>query len=146
MPRDIESQVNSLDNVYLYDIDDLQLVVAANISEREKEIPLVEAIIKKYQKSYLNWYNSLEMVPTIVSLRQKMEDIRISELSRLNSKLSRMSSEDQEQVDILTKSIINKILHEPVTILKQQAEESDGYLYVEVLGKLFNLNTNNPEK
>ncbi len=146
VPRDIEAEVNSLDNAYLYDIDDLQMVVAANIKEREKEIPLVEAIIHKHLKAFLGWYSSLDMVPAIISLRRKLDNIRESEIARSSSSLAKLPPELREQVEILTKSIINKILHDPVTELKKQAEHSNGYAYVEALGKLFNLKIDHQEK
>lgn len=139
VPRDIDPSVNDLDNVYLYDIDDLEGVVQANLRERKKEAERAEAIVEKEVAHFLSWLKSLEVVPTIVSLRRKLEAIREAELEKTLNRLPHLTPKEREVIAALTVSLINKILHEPMTELKRQAASRDGYLYTTVLRKLFSL-------
>jgi len=139
VPRDIDPEVNQIDNVYLYDIDDLEAVAAANKREREREAERAEAIIDKEVLAFSFWLRSLDVVPTIVSLRKKVEEIRQGELERHNSKLASLSPEQREVVSALTTAIVNKILHYPLTELKRCATLKNGHFYVEALRRLFKL-------
>jgi len=139
VPRDIDPSVNDLDNVYLYDIDDLEGVVQANLRERQKEAERAEAIVEKEVAHFLSWLKSLEVVPTIVSLRRKFEAIRAAELEKTLNRLPHLTPKEREVIATLTVSLINKILHEPMTELKRQAASRDGYLYTTILRKLFSL-------
>lgn len=146
VPRDIEPTVNEIDNVYLYDIDDLQTVVNANIKGRMKEAVKAEAIIEKEVGQFSSWLSTLEVVPTIVSLREKMEEIRQTEFKKTLSKLTSISDKEKEILNKLTSSIVNKILHDPLIVLKKQSESDNGTIYVEVARKLFKLDAFNSDK
>lgn len=143
VPRDIDPAANEIENVYLYDIDDLEGVVQANVRERRKEAERAEAIVEKEVASFSSWLHSLGVVPTIVGLRRKMEAIKEAELQKTLSRLSHLSPEEQEAIAALTQAIINKILHEPMIELKRLATLQDGHLYARALQKLFGLDEEN---
>ena len=139
VPRDIEPEVNQIDNVYLYDIDDLQGVAEANLKERQREAELAELIIDREVGNFLRWLKSLEVVPTIVTLRRRLEEIRETELEKAMARLQDLTPGQQEVVRTLAHSIINKILHHPTTELKRQSVHRDRHLYVNALRRLFGL-------
>lgn len=139
VPRDVDPEANALDNVYLYDIDDLQAVVAANLETREREAVRAEAIVDREVGHFLVWLRSLEVVPTIVSLRERFEAVRRAELERALPRMGDLTPEQREAVSALTASIVNKILHQPMSELKRQAASSDGRLYASILRALFRL-------
>jgi glutamyl-tRNA reductase len=141
-PRDIESNVGEIENVYLYNIDDLQKVADENIKDREKEAQKAEAIVQAEVMKFVRWYQSLEMTPTIVSLREKFEEIRKKELEKTLSLHPDLSDKEKQSLEALTSAIINKILHHPLTLLKQKDEEAMADLYLDALRTLFQL----PEK
>ena len=139
VPRDIDAAVNDIDNAYLYNVDDLQAVVNTNIKERGKEAEKAEAIIMNEVGTFRKWLNSLQVVPTIVSLRHKIDGIRESETERVLAKLTNLSDEDKRQVKALTNAIVNKILHRPQTVLKEASHTEEAGLYLEVTRKMFDL-------
>lgn len=139
VPRDIDPELNKLDNIFLYDIDDLQQVVAQNLVERQKEAQRGEQIIEHEVDRFLERAKSLEVVPTIVSLQARLEEIRAMELERLHGKLGALSPEQQQAVEALTRGIVNKILHDPITQLKSAAQEPDSRKIVDIVRKVFNL-------
>ncbi len=145
VPRDIDPKVNEIDNVFLYDIDDLKEVVNTNIQERAKEIPKVEFIIVQEQSNFFSWYNSLDVVPTIVLLRKEMEDIRQKEFDKILGKLKNLTESDKNLINAMSKAIINKLLHKPIIKLKEASGEKDEYLYSSVVRELFDLKENNIE-
>ncbi|MBI5206194.1 MAG: glutamyl-tRNA reductase [Candidatus Firestonebacteria bacterium] len=125
VPRDIDPTVNEVDNIFLYDIDDLKEVVTTNIQERAKEIPKVEAIIAREQTNFETWYNSLSIVPTIVLLRDELEDIRLKEFDKTINKIKSLSESDKNLINAMSKAIVNKILHKPILRLKKASEEKN---------------------
>ncbi|MFH1287303.1 MAG: glutamyl-tRNA reductase [bacterium] len=139
VPRDVEEEVNTIDNVYLYDIDDLKVVVESNLKERAKEIPKVEAIVEKEKHNFFAWFNSLEVVPTIVLFKNRVEDIRKNELEKIINRLGHMNEKDKSLIEALTVGITNKILHLPITQLKKAVQENSGYVYADALRYLFGL-------
>ncbi len=139
VPRNIDPEINNIANVYLYDIDDLEKVVAVNIKERQKEAIKAEEIVKREVRQFCQGLENLEVVPIIKSLKEKMEGIRKKELEKSLSRLKELSPEQKEALEALTSSIINKILHDPITQLKKQESGEDDSLYLEVTRKLFNL-------
>lgn len=142
VPRDIDPAVNEIDNVYLYDIDDLEGVVAAHRQAREQEAAQAELLIEREVASFQRWLQSLEVVPTIVTLRRRLEEIREAELAKALGRLPDLSPAQQEVVKTLAQGIINKILHHPTTELKRQSVNRDGLLYVSALRRLFGLRDN----
>jgi glutamyl-tRNA reductase len=139
VPRDIDPQVNTIDNVYLYDIDDLQEVAAANMKNRQHEARKAEAIVATEVEQFCRWYQSLELVPTIVSLQEKMEEMRKKELEKTLSALPKCSDKERRAMEALSEAIVKKILHGPITLLKKQGRNSEGESYVDVVKKLFRL-------
>lgn len=139
VPRDIEPEVNNLENVYLYDIDDLQTVVSANMKERQKEAEYALQIVRDEASKFENWIESLSAVPTIVELRNRAEDIRRAEMQKALGKLSHLSEEDKSSIEYLTSSIINKILHKPTVNLKEKTQSKEGHIYLKAIRHLFHL-------
>jgi glutamyl-tRNA reductase len=138
-PRDVEPKVGDIENVYLYNIDDLQKVANDNIQDREKEAQKAETIVKDEVIKFVNWYQSLEVTPTIIALRKKFEEIRDKELAKTLSIHPNFSEKERQSLEALTSSIINKILHDPLTLLKQKNEEAMADLYLDTLCTLFGL-------
>ena len=139
VPRDIEPDVNDLENVYLYDIDDLQIVVAANMKEREKEAENAMNLIRYEVAKFNNWIESLDAVPTIVEIRKNAEVIRKEEIEKTLKKISHLSEGDKQIIDQMSGSIINKILHKPTIKLKQKSQSQDGHIYLKAIRHLFHL-------
>lgn len=137
VPRDIDPAANEIDNVYLYDIDDLEGVVQANLRERLLEAERAEALIDREVSKFARWLGSLTVVPTIVAMRKKMESIRLEELRKVLAKMPDLTPEERQAVSSLTSAIVNKILHDPMTELRRQSALEDGHLYVNVLRRLF---------
>jgi glutamyl-tRNA reductase len=145
VPRDLDPEINRVRDAYLYDIDDLQHVVEQNRSEREKEAQHAERIVEQELASVNDWLRSLEVVPTIATLREAVEDIRRGELERLGNRLSDLTDEQRAQVDMLTASIVNKILHVPTVKMKEVAGRDQCYLYVDAVRTLFDLDAEEAE-
>ena len=141
VPRDLDPEINRVRDAYLYDIDDLQHVVEHNRHEREKEAQHAERIVEQELASVNDWLRSLEVVPTIATLREAVEDIRRGELERLSNRLSDLTDEQRARVDMLTTSIVNKILHVPTVKMKEVAGRDQCYLYVDAVRTLFDLDT-----
>jgi len=140
VPRDIDPLVNHLDNVYLYDIDDLQEVVAHNIASRKNEALQAERIVQEEAVKFRNWMNGLEVVPTIVALRNKIEDIRQGELKKAGPVLQELTPEQQKAIEAMSQAIINKILHDPITFLKRPGDPFQVSKQADLTQKIFNLN------
>jgi len=139
VPRDIEPAAGDIDNVYLYNIDHLQEVVDENVRGRLTEARKAEDIVAEEVLRYEEWQNTLEVVPTIVSLREKVDGIVQGEMDRVAAWLEGLSEADRERVHILASSIVNKILHDPITGLKEESQDSAATPYAEALRRLFRL-------
>jgi glutamyl-tRNA reductase len=139
VPRDVDPTINEIDNVYVYDIDDLQGIVESNKEERKKEVQKAEEIVAQGVEAFNRWLSSLEAVPTILALRNRLEEIRKREVDKTLSLLKNASAEERKALDLLTNSIINKILHHPISLLKHQESRGHGKLYVEMTRKIFHL-------
>lgn len=139
VPRDIEPEVNDLENVYLYDIDDLQNVVNANIQEREKEAESAMVIIRSEVSKFNNWVETLDVVPTIIELRKRAEAVRRQEIEKTFKKMPHLSDGDKNSLHQMTTSIINKILHQPTVNLKKKTQTSEGRTYLKAIRDLFHL-------
>lgn len=138
VPRDVDPAVGQMENVFLYDIDDLQSAVAANLREREKEIGKVQAIVDEEAATFVAWLRCQEVVPTIVALRDRLEQIRQGELARYGARLS-LGERERNAVEALTQAMVNKILHGPTVRLKAQANDGACGLYVDAVRALFDL-------
>jgi glutamyl-tRNA reductase len=138
VPRDIDPAAGEIDNVYLYNIDHLQEVVDANLAVRQTEAIKAEGLVMEEVTAFEGWFNSLEVVPTIVALRQKAEGILKGELERA-SWLGTMKEEDRSRVEGLARAVVNKILHDPTTGLKEESQERDALPLVAAIRRLFRL-------
>lgn len=145
VPRDIDPDVNRIDNVYLYNIDDLQGIVEINRAERIKEAARAEHIISAEALKFDAWLRTLEVVPTIVSLREKAEQIRKAEIHKTLSQLDSLSGGEIEAINVLTRSVVNKLLHDPILFLKRISTRSRKDFYLDVARKLFRLDEDQPE-
>jgi len=137
VPRDFSPKIRDIENVFLHDIDDLNVIVDKNITKRKAEIPKAEKIIKEEVKNFTDWYKSLEVTPIIKMLREKFEIIRKSEFEQHKKKFSK---EDWEQLDLFTKHIIKRLLHYPISKMKTFNE--DPYIslqMIDAINELFEL-------
>jgi glutamyl-tRNA reductase len=139
VPRDIDPAAGEIDNVYLYNIDHLQDVVDANREGRRAEAMRAEAIVEEEVAAFEAWFNALKVVPTIVSLRERMEAIMQGELERSAAWIKGLDAQEQERIGMLAASIVNKILHDPITALKEESLERDELPYVAAVRRLFRL-------
>ena len=139
VPRDVEPSVNDIENAYLYNMDDLQQVVNQNIQDRELEARKAEAIVEEEVTQFVRWYQTLDVTPTIIALRKKFEGIRKKELEKMLSLHPNLSEKEKKSLEALTAAIVNKILHEPLTLLKQDQKNGASDLYLDTLQVLFGL-------
>ncbi|KUG23619.1 glutamyl-trna reductase [hydrocarbon metagenome] len=139
VPRDIEPAASALENVYLYNIDNLQDIVDENMHIRKKEAIKAEAIIDEEVTRYMNWQRELESVPTIVSLRNKAGEIVQAEMEKASGWMQNLDKEDQEKIDNLVNSVVNKVLHAPVTVLKEESSDISSRDIVAAVRRLFRL-------
>jgi glutamyl-tRNA reductase len=145
VPRDIDPEVNRIDNVYLYNIDDLQGIVEMNQAERLKEATRAEHIIAAEALKFDGWLRTLEVVPTIVSLREKAEQVREAEVRKTLSQLGSLSDEEVEAIEVLTQSVVKKLLHDPILFLKRTSNRARKDYYLDVTRKLFHLDLDRSE-
>ncbi|MEA3464527.1 MAG: glutamyl-tRNA reductase [Thermodesulfobacteriota bacterium] len=145
VPRDIDPRVNDINNVYLYDVDDLQGVVNANMKERHKEAEQAEEIVEHEIGQFQSWMAGLDVVPTIVALRQQIDELRQAELEKTFSSLKHLSDGDRKTIVAMSSALTNKILHPPTKVLKQAQQESNAQQYVDALQVLFDLEIAAPE-
>jgi len=139
VPRDIDPLVNELDNVFVYDIDDLGQVVEANKKQREREAVWAEEIVQEEVQRTMRRLASRDLVPTIVALEDRLNAIREGELERYNGRLGNLTPEQRQAVDALTRGIMNKILHGPITELKSEAGQPEQAALVRLVRKIFGL-------
>ncbi|MDZ4164499.1 MAG: glutamyl-tRNA reductase [Smithellaceae bacterium] len=139
VPRDIDPRAGDLENVFLYNIDNLQEIVDENFQQRNVEAQKAQGIIDEEIAYYLAWLGSLGVVPTISSLRAKFDGIMKGELERSSSWLGRMGEENRRQVEILLASVINKLLHDPVVTLKEESGDNGAAAYIAAVRRLFRL-------
>jgi glutamyl-tRNA reductase len=139
VPRDVAPDMAKLDGIFTYDIDDLQQAVSSHVADRRKEAELAEAIIATEVERFEARQHTLDVVPTIVSLQDHLETIRQAEIDRVRARLGRLTPDQEIAVEALTRGIINKVMHTPITTLKTAAKESEATTIVDVVRKLFNL-------
>lgn len=137
VPRNVEPSINQLDNAFVYDIDDLGQVVEANKKQREREAVWAEEIVQEEVQKAMRRLASREIVPTIVALEQTLETIRENELERYHGRLNGLTLEQREAVEALTRGILNKILHGPITELKSGVGRPEQSSLVNLIRKIF---------
>ena len=139
VPRDVDPEVSEIEQVFLYNVDDLQSIVQENLARRGAEIARAEAIVDEELSRFTAWQRSRRAIPTVVALRQRFEDIRLAELRRLDSRLSGLPPETRARIDEVTRLIVEKLLLEPTEQLKALPDAETQAAYTEALGRVFRL-------
>jgi glutamyl-tRNA reductase len=139
VPRDVEEAVETLDDVYCYDIDDLKQVVDANLRERAREAQRAEALVEREVAKFTERLRDVEIVPTIVSLRERLEGIRLAELRRALARVPDATPETREAMEALSSGIVNKILHAPISKLRESGRAGAGRSWTTLVQELFGL-------
>jgi glutamyl-tRNA reductase len=147
VPRNFDPRLNDLENVFLYDIDDLQHVIEGNKDEREREALKAEAIVAEEVEAFWQWFSGLEVTPTIVALRERAEAIRQRELEKTLASLKDLSPHAQKAVESLSTGIINKLLHPQITYLKNvgRGGETGEAVDLATLRRILGLDEDNDE-
>jgi glutamyl-tRNA reductase len=145
VPRDIDPKVNELENVYLYNTDDLQCVVESNLRQRAAEAGKAEEIVNQEIARFFTWLSALDITPTIVALRSRFDEIRQTEMAKTLAVWKDLPPEGEKRLEALTSAIIGKLLHTPLTVLKQNRQGNRNDLYVDALRQLFGLETEAPD-
>lgn len=140
VPRDVDPQVGQIANVYCYDIDDLQSVAKANARERETEALSAQRIVEDEVARFVRWKHSDSVKPVLKALRQHVNALGQQELERLLGHLTHLSDADVTALQAMVQGLVNKLLHQPSTRLKELGEDLNGQVYAEALNELFGLN------
>ena len=143
LPRDVEPEVGELDDVFLYDLDDLSRVVEGALEQRRSEVALAEGIIEQGVEEFLAWYRGRDVVPVIRALRGRAEMLRVQELERARRALRDLSPEQFDAVDALTRQLLAKLLHDPTTRLREAAAEGRNGEVADLARYLFSLREDN---
>ena len=139
VPRDVDPSLASIDGCFVYDVDDLEAVVSTSLDGRRAEAVAAERIVAAEAERFHVWQASLAVVPAIASLRAQAEEIRASELARVEARLGRLTESERAMVDTVTAQIVAKLLHLPTVRMKEAAVTADGLIYAEVVRHLFGL-------
>jgi glutamyl-tRNA reductase len=139
VPRDLDPAIQELDDCYLYDIDDLEAVVAHSLAGRRREAERAEAIAAAEAERFRDWQASLDVVPAIASLHARAEQIRMTELAKLEGRLGRLTEAERRAVESVTAQIVGKLLHLPTVRMKEAAVTADGVVYADAVRHLFGL-------
>src|SRR5208283_5323211 len=125
VPRDVDPEMNKIDGIFVYDIDDLQQVAAAHMEERSREAVDAETLIAAEVERFHLRRRTVNAAPAIVALQRKAEEIRVAEIERFHSRLGSLTAEQLAAVEVLTRGLVNKFLHPPMQAFKQAAREGD---------------------
>jgi glutamyl-tRNA reductase len=139
VPRDVDPEMNKIDGIFVYDIDDLQQAVSSHVADRKKEAEKAEAIVNGEVDKFHARLQTLDVVPTIVSLQDHLETIRQAEIDRVRGRLGSMTTDQELAVEALTRGIVNKIMHTPISTLKTAARDPESTTVIELVRRLFNL-------
>jgi len=144
VPRNIDPEINDLDNVYLYDVDDLQGTVDTNILERQKEAKKAEDIIEEEIETFRKWLSSLDSVPTVIALREKADAIKREEVEKLLKRCPEIGEKEKKAIEGMAGSIINKLIHAPTVALREDAEDKD--ITIATIKRLYGLDGEDDKK
>jgi glutamyl-tRNA reductase len=144
VPRNVEPAVNDLEGAFCYDIDDLRTVVESNLKERQREAQRAQVLLEREVDKFVGRLQQLEVVPTIVSLREKLEAIRRAELERALARLPGAAEDTRRVMDALSQAIVNKVLHAPMVKLKDSSRAGHGRRWTEMISELFGLRGSGP--
>jgi glutamyl-tRNA reductase len=146
VPRDLDPQINELDNVYLYNIDDLKEVVEFNWQQRQQEAVKAERLVAAETLKFLNWLDTMQVYPTIIALKEKAERICQAELKKTEAHLGPLTQEQRQALEALSQSISQKLLHDPIIFLKRNHHPQKPYRELNLVRRLFNLDPDFPEE
>jgi glutamyl-tRNA reductase len=146
VPRDVDPAMNKIDGLFVYDIDDLQQAVTSHVADRKKEADKAEAIVNGEVDKFHARLQTLDVVPTIVSLQEHLEIIRQAEIDRVRGRLGTMTTDQELAVEALTRGIVNKIMHTPISTLKTAARDPESTTVIDLVRRLFNLHREDEEK
>ncbi|NNG01552.1 MAG: glutamyl-tRNA reductase [Desulfobacteraceae bacterium] len=139
VPRDIDPDINRLENAYVYDIDDLQGVIDENIEDRQREAVKAQRIVDEAVIRFRRWHDSLDVVPTIVALRDKVSGIAAVEVDKRIKSMDHLSAADHDAIRNMVNAMVNKILHDPTQFLKKGSCQGDKSIPLDITRKLFKL-------
>ena len=145
LPRDVDPAAGDLEQVFLYNIDDLQGIVKENLARRSGELERAEAIVEEETAKFTTWMQSREIIPTVIALRERFEAIRRAELARLEPKLAGLPPEARERLDDITHRIVQKLLLTPTEQLKALKEDGTVTTYSDAVNRLFRLGAGDEE-
>jgi glutamyl-tRNA reductase len=146
VPRDVDPRVSNMDNVFVYDVDDLQQVAEENLAVRAREAAHAERIIEEEVEAFIRWRRSLELAPTIVALRKRFGEVADEELRRALPRLEGIGDSERSVLEAMSRSLVNKLLHQPMTELKAGAGHPDGALLIDAVRRLFGLGEDGDEE
>jgi len=139
VPRDIDPEANQVDNVYVYDIDDLNNVIETNLEERQREAAKAEEIVVAEVRNFLRWLDAQQVTPTIVSLRSKYEEVRKAEVAKALSMLGTDDPKTRKVVEALSASLLNKMLHAPISAMKKETDGRSPMKMISAVRDIFGL-------
>lgn len=139
VPRDIDPETNHIDGIFLYDVDDLQGVVAENIDHRKQEAERAQVLIDIEVEKFIHWLESLQLTPTIKALHRMADEISRQELEKTLSAFPDLSKKQQKKLEAMARAIVNKLLHHPITFIKEHSEYGE-QLPVEIVRQMYKLN------
>jgi glutamyl-tRNA reductase len=139
VPRDVDPSVRDREGVFLYDMDDLRSVAEANLRERRKQATAAEALVEREAREYLDWQRSLDVVPLLVELRRRGEEVRAAEIAKVRSRLGTLTPEQEEALHAATTAIVNKLLHPPTVQLKEVSRNGHASEHLGLIRKLLGL-------
>ena len=143
VPRNVESRVNEIENAFVYNMDDLKGIIESNLSKRKNEAVKAERMVDEEVIKFSEWLKTLDVVPTIVALKEKCKKIRQIELKKTLSRLGNLTPEQRKSIEDLALSITKKVLNDPIVFLKGKENRSSRDLYLDITQKLFNLGSDN---
>jgi glutamyl-tRNA reductase len=146
VPRDVDPELNKLDGIFVYDIDDLQEAVVSHVEGRKHEAERAESIIQDEVERFQARIQTLHLTPTIVSLQDQFETVRQAELDRVRGRLGTLTPEQEAAIEALTRGIVNKLLHTPIRSLKSAAGAAEMTTLVDTFRKIFDLPEKPPAK
>ncbi len=138
VPRDIDPETNNMDGIFLYDVDDLQNVVTENIDHRKQEAERAEALVAIEVDKFIHWLESLQLTPTIKALHRMADEISRQELEKTMSSFPDLSKKQQKKLEAMARAIVNKLLHQPITFIKEHSEYGE-QLPVEIIRQIYKL-------
>lgn len=145
LPRDIDPAANRISNTYLYDIDDLQNIVNENIEQREKETVKAQRFIEEAVIKFRKWLKDLEVVPTIIAVKEKIEKITEIETEKTLATMGHLSKKDAESINRMTKAIASRIMHDPIRFLKEPGAHRENSFYLNAARQIFDLDLNDKD-